>query len=353
MQPDMLSQSFEHAIVEVAPKTAAQWLETQFGGQRRLREHHVLLLAQEMEAGTFIPHSSIVFADYNGDSYLIDGQHRLKAIIKYGRPVKMPVLRRKAESMRQVQEWYSSIDQGLKRSASDAIRAQNLAGELSLGERQAARVSAAVKLIATGFLDTTAGLGATKQGRIRARSNAVVSGLIRNWASEARTYFSLIQGGEQSTIHLFERASVMACGLLTLRYCPEEAQKFWEGAARDDGLTRHDARKRFLIWLRDSREKPDDVARAFAIVWRAFLDGGEIKLIRFDPKKPLAIRFVPLQNEIIGAAELTGEAAESPADAPITESLMNIAPADSAIIGQSQEHRAGEAGVHTQPPASA
>ncbi len=42
---------FEHAIVEVTPETAGAWLNSQFDGQRAMRDHHVLLLAQEMEMG--------------------------------------------------------------------------------------------------------------------------------------------------------------------------------------------------------------------------------------------------------------------------------------------------------------
>lgn len=349
MQADMLTRGFEHDIVEVTPETAERWLKSQFEGQRRLRDHHVFLLAQEMESGTFIPHSSIVFADYDGKSYLIDGQHRLQAITLYGKSVRMPILRRKADSLREVQEWYSSIDQGLKRSAGDAIRAQGLANELSLTERQAGRLSGAVRQITTGFLDTTAGVGSAKRARVRSRSNAFVSELMRKWATEAQTYFSLIQGGEQSNYYLFERASVMACALLTLRYVPDKAKEFWSGAARDDGLARHDPRKRLLVWLRDNKEKPSDIARGFAVVWRSFLDDSEVKLIRFDSTRPIDIRFVPLENETAEAAKLDGEKTDSDVDAQSDWPSKNMALTGPLVKKQSRELRAGEAGVHTQP----
>ena len=352
MQTDFLPQGFEHDIVEVSPETAERWLESQFEGQRRLRDHHVYLLAQEMESGNFIPHSSVVFADYNGKSYLIDGQHRLRAVTLYGKTVRMPVLRRKAASMREVQEWYSSIDQGLRRTAGDAIRAQGLAEELSLTERQAARLGGAVRQIATGFLDATAGIGEAKRARVRARSNAFVSGLMRKWSKEAQTYFSLIQGGEQSNYYLFERAPVMACALLTLKHVPEKARDFWSGAARDDGLTRHDARKRFLIWLRDNKEKPSDTARGFAVVWRAFLDDSEVKLIRIDSTKPIDIRSVPLESETAEAAELQGEREDAPVT-PSDKPLRDMTLTDPLTQGGGQQFRAGEAGVHTQPLAQA
>jgi hypothetical protein len=297
---------FRHSFVEVTPELAEEWLENPFERQRALRDHHVILLAEEMEAGTFIPHSAVVFAELDGKSYLIDGQHRLKAISLYGQPVKMPVIRRGAISMKQIEEWYSSIDQGLRRTAHDAIRAQGLSGELGISETHAGRLSGAVRLIASEFIDMTAGVGKDKHIRMRgARSNALVSELLRAWAPEAKTYFELVHGGEAANMYLFLRASVIACGLLTIRHSPEKAREFWLGVARDDGLRAHDPRKRLLNWLRNGKRiRPGNAARGFAVAWRAFLEGKELQLIRFDQSKPIEIAMVPLGQEVEAAAAL-------------------------------------------------
>jgi hypothetical protein len=175
---------FEHSFIEITPELAEQWLEHSFERQRPVRDHHVILLAEEMEAGTFIPHSAIVFAELEGKSYLIDGQHRLKAVSLYGRSVKMPVMRRPASTMKNIEEWYTSIDQGLRRTAHDAIRAQGLSSELEISDTHAGRLSGAVRLIASGFIDMTAGVGKDKHARMRgARSNALLSELMRAWAA--------------------------------------------------------------------------------------------------------------------------------------------------------------------------
>jgi len=306
MTPLPLTNNFTYEMVDISPELAQRWVdEAPFEQQRRLREHHVLLLAQEMESRSFIPHSSIVFAEYGGKDYLIDGQHRLKAIWLYGKPVKMPTLRLHARSMREIQEWYASIDQGLKRTAGDAIRAQGLAQEIRVSDRQAGRLSAAVRQIATGFVDTTAGVGMTRGKEVRAaRSNAFVSRLMRDWAPEGRLYFDLLHGGEHANMYLLERAAVVACGLLVLRYLPEKASEFWREIARDDRLSRDDPRKRFLVWLRVKKEKPANTARAFSVAWRTYLDGNDLKLIRFDETKPIDIRHVKIDVEIERAAHL-------------------------------------------------
>jgi hypothetical protein len=122
---------------------------------------------------------------------------------------------------------------------------------------------------------------------------------------EAITYFQLVQSGEAANMYLFLRAPVIACGMFTIRHCPDKASEFWSGIARDDGLRAHDPRKRFLNWLRNGKRiRPGNVARGFAVAWRAFLEGKELQLIRFDQSKPIEITAVPLADEVEAAAAL-------------------------------------------------
>ena len=308
---------FEHSLVNVTPELAEEWLANPFDRQRTPRDHHVILLWEEMENGTFFPHSTIAFAELDGKKYLIDGQHRLKAVTFYGKPVKMLVMIKKATSMKQIEEWYSSIDQGLRRTAHDAIRAQGLPGELEISETHAGRLSGAVRLIASEFIDMTAGVGKDKHIRMRgARSNTLLSELMRMWAPEAKTYFDLVHGGEAANMYLFLRAPVIACALLTIRHMPEKAREFWSGMARDDGLRAHDPRKRFLLWLgKGKRVRPGTAARGFAVAWRAFLEGRELQLIRIvDQSKPVEIEGVPLAQEVEAAAALRSLPTEGKTD---------------------------------------
>jgi hypothetical protein len=157
----------------------------------------------------------------------------------------------------------------------------------------------------------TAGAGKDKKERVRgARSNAIVSELLRAWAAEARKYFEVVQGGEAANMYLFLRAPVIACGLLTLRHVPDKADEFWRGMAKDDGLRAHDPRKRFLHWLRTEKQRPAGVVRGFAVAWRAFLEDKELQLIRFVQSKAVDIRFVPLAEEVDAAIALRAHPSE-------------------------------------------
>lgn len=281
----------------VTREVAEQWLERQFGGQRNMREHHVFLLAGEMERGTFVPHNAITFAVLNGERYLIDGQHRLNAVALYGKAVPMPILEIPVKDMEEVRRLYGNIDQGLKRSATDAIRAMGLSEEFGLAERRVQRMSGALRVIATRFTDTTGGAtrGETRRQRALTRSNAVNTTLLRAWEREVHRYYEIVEGGEPSIIAMFERAAVLGCALLTVRYAEDSAEEFWRGASRDDGLAMHDPRKRFIVWLRDTKKpKAGEIARAFSVTWRSFLKGNDLKLIRYNMRTPLDIEKIDL-----------------------------------------------------------
>lgn len=283
----------------ITPEMAEQWLANQFGGQRNLREHHVIQLAGEMERGTFVPHNAVTFAVINGEKYLIDGQHRLSAIALHGEAVSMPILEIPAKSMSEVRQLYGNIDQGLKRSATDAIRAMGLSDEFGLAERRVQRMSGALRVIATRFTDTTAGGSRSEAKRKRAvtRSNAVNTKLLRAWQSEIHHYYGLVDGGEPSNIALFDRAAVLACALLTIRYAPQYADDFWREAAHEDGLGKHDPRKRFIVQLREARKlKSGEIARLFALAWKHYLNDNEIKFLRVKTSTPLEIERIDLDQ---------------------------------------------------------
>ena len=103
----------EFVMKAVTPEMAQTWLNNNnFDRQRSLREHHIFTLAEEMEGGNFIPHSAIVFARLDKQDFLIDGQHRLNAVMLHGKPVNLPILTKIAANLEQVARWYASIDQG-------------------------------------------------------------------------------------------------------------------------------------------------------------------------------------------------------------------------------------------------
>ncbi len=76
-------------VKEITPQWAAQVLETKNPNNRKISDAVVAKYANDMKTGRWaLTHQGIAF-DLNGD--LLDGQHRLAAIVKAGIPINVPV----------------------------------------------------------------------------------------------------------------------------------------------------------------------------------------------------------------------------------------------------------------------
>jgi len=70
-------------MVWITPDMARFWLETyKYKYQRNIAQNNVNTLTLEMLAGRFNEQTTISFAMIDGKYVLLDGQHRLTAIVK-------------------------------------------------------------------------------------------------------------------------------------------------------------------------------------------------------------------------------------------------------------------------------
>jgi hypothetical protein len=98
----------------VTPAQAKQWLDVDNHRNRKLREGRVAYLTDEIRAGRWqVTHIGIAF-DPKGN--LLDGQHRLAAIVRSGVAVQMVVARNVPP------ETYIAMDRGLMRTMPDVLR---------------------------------------------------------------------------------------------------------------------------------------------------------------------------------------------------------------------------------------
>jgi len=115
-----VTSSFE----EVTPKLAGDWLELN-KGNRTMKEGKIDAFARDMRAGNFMTtHQGVCFND-RGE--LIDGQHRLMAIIRSNTPVVMQITRGLPDEIK------PAIDTGTKRSVADTLRIQGYENRAVLG----------------------------------------------------------------------------------------------------------------------------------------------------------------------------------------------------------------------------
>jgi hypothetical protein len=103
-------------ILNVTPDMAAAWLKRN-QLNRPLRKRFVAALADAMKRGEWaVNHQPVAI---NGDK-LLDGQHRLKAVIESGLPFVKMMIAEGAES-----QTFDTIDIGIKRSNADIFREDN------------------------------------------------------------------------------------------------------------------------------------------------------------------------------------------------------------------------------------
>lgn len=118
-----------HTIRQIGP-AEAKTLLAENRNNRNVRQRHVDLLALEMKTGRWVYNGQDILQASTGR--ILDGQHRLLAVVQSGETVPMGVKTGLDEAS------YATIDQGVKRSAADDLRAS--------GVENANRVAASARL---------------------------------------------------------------------------------------------------------------------------------------------------------------------------------------------------------------
>lgn len=101
-------------LVTITPQQAAAWTEHQNTHNRSIRWEFVGFLADQIRSGDWVVDGNPIRFDYN--DVVLDGQHRLLAIIEAGMAVQAFVTTGLAPASQQV------MDTGLKRSLGDQLR---------------------------------------------------------------------------------------------------------------------------------------------------------------------------------------------------------------------------------------
>lgn len=111
-----IAYKYDVTLETVTPKVAEEWLKLRSTDQRKLRTPYAVKLAQEMKAGLWrMCWDCITF--FNG--HLVNGQHRIAAVIACGVPIQALVLRTDDPMID------PNGDAGFKRGISDVLHIPN------------------------------------------------------------------------------------------------------------------------------------------------------------------------------------------------------------------------------------
>lgn len=129
-------------IEHVTPEVAADWLENNNTHNRRIRKGQVQALARDMENNMWLFTGAPITFDWNGT--LLDGQHRLAAIVASGKAANMLVVHGLDPRSQ------SAMDINSRRLAYDALKLQGVEGDM----KNAAAIARAVFMYDTGRVPT-------------------------------------------------------------------------------------------------------------------------------------------------------------------------------------------------------
>lgn len=221
----------------ITPEQATVMLaETAYEGQRKLRSGHVVFLAEEMRRGNFKPRTLLVVGRINGHQQLLDGQHRLNAVVASGLAQEF-LISYEDYTEEEIKNAYIRIDQGLTRTAIDKYAVLGLHEELSLTFSQVNKLAGACRFISYRFCRKPSIAGNT-----RVHDDELLA-LMRQYANECRNYYADIHGISYN-YKASERAATLALALITYKDTPnrDRTVTFWTGSVSGENLQVGDPR---------------------------------------------------------------------------------------------------------------
>lgn len=265
--------------------------ECGYEGQRKVDDDRALLHAERMELGTFLENSQIAFGLYMGRLYLVNGQHRMRAVEVAGRAYRFRVEIYLCNKPSDIDAIYCRFDQpGSQRSLSQVSRSLGLHDELDGGLRP---VTAALLLRAVPLLMVDLRHIQVAHRPRATRDLDSKKDFAQVWKSAAIVYQGCLDCGVAVRTSRFRNAGVFAVALATCRYQPARAVDFWGVAMKNDKLGVGDPRKAlvddFLARKRTNHEF--ELAGAAAVAWNAFVERRQLKILR--PLDPIRLTGTP------------------------------------------------------------
>jgi len=234
----------EESFLLVVTPEIAQWILDIAGydKQRPIRSSNIIKYALDMEHNKFGT-TTIEMGRYKDTLCLLNGQTRLNAVVRSGETVKFNMLVHPGTSESDFSDLYAEMDSGALRSYADTARTEPKFVGAGLTETQANKLMAAVKPIIVGFKNQSS----DKYSSVyRVRSRTYRRDVALSFVHEAVLYHTATYGASKMLSVVLQRAGIVSVALLTIRYQPEKALKFWEDVAKADGLAAKSPQMRLL-----------------------------------------------------------------------------------------------------------
>ena len=197
-----------------------------FDGQRPYRPAYAQFLASEMKQGRFKGRQRIEFAVVNGKLVLVDGQHRLSAVIISGVSQLVELVYFEDCTEEDLRRLQATTDAGIVRPLTSRVKALGLGKRLGRTDTQVLWAQNAMRILLAGF-----------NGRLTGRISALdVEAGILEYADGLQLFVGAIAGCPKEMASSIRRAATVAVALITCQDAPhrlglERTVEFWQGVA--------------------------------------------------------------------------------------------------------------------------
>lgn len=246
--------------VMMTPELATAYLAMNTSN-RPLNKNHVRFLAREMKQGRWKENGDTIC--FNG-SCLIDGQHRLHAIVEAGLSVRTILVQGLGDDV------FGTKDFGKKRSAADVLAVR---GEKNYSLLAASSVF--VERYMTGQMDSAK----------RTYSPLEVEDLVNKFGDDLRESVSFCS--KLGTKRLIANSVMAGTHYIFTRFDKELADAFWNAVIGGSGLDERSPvfvlRERLMAnSMSKSKAKPEYLAALCIRAWNHMRDGTIVKCLKFQ-----------------------------------------------------------------------
>jgi len=280
----------------IAPERASRMLEQdKFPNQRPLNNYAVDALVDEIKRGKLLTTILILCAtkDKPNEYYVVDGQHRLWAVVLSGIPQHFRIVYEVVDDMQAMGEVYASIDCGTLRKMNHRIQA--LKGDDTSNEWITAIGSAALY----------AKHGFSAHDVVRApwyRSPAVRLSEYEAWAFEADLLRESMMGSRGAIKALFKKIPSLAVFLVAARYCPDATRALANEIGDNAELKKYSPAWQYNVVLKERfdshRTNWNEYTRLVGTIWNAHHQGVDIKQLRGrEPDAHMILRGTPFTGK--------------------------------------------------------
>jgi hypothetical protein len=271
-------------IEKITPEIAMRYLETNVGHQRNVTMTHALHLRQQMEKGQWMMTGEPIVFDDNGQ--LMDGQHRLRALVASGMTIEFVVTRGIPS------ESFVAINRGKSRSNGNVMAIHGVSNSAA----SASCVASVLNYRRALAVETTDKDGKKKRGSlntyIRPSSFEIVQEYDRN--PERYTQAVKITYNTKKLIAPSICSTVSALAMIDAGHSFDLVYAFWSDFSSGAGLERGNPVLAFRNKVNENAGSKYKIPMATMMMmavrsWNAYVKCESIKILRVDGSNVIPI----------------------------------------------------------------